>query len=214
MVLSRSIWTLVCSVILIAGFVLIGSSTPAVAADHLEAPLVRGDGRTDINDVYIFHPGDPQVVERTVISMTVNPNAGVTSPTVFSENAIYDLLIDQNGDAIEDLIFRTTFFSPANGGRQELAVQLIRPGESAELLASGQTETVIRGIRNTRIFAGLRDDPFVFDNNGFNAGAVFCFGQETGENFFAGFNLSTIVIEVPTTVLGSDAIGFWGVTRA
>src|SRR3990172_2677565 len=29
---------------------------PAGAADHLDAPFVKTDGRIDINDVYVFHP--------------------------------------------------------------------------------------------------------------------------------------------------------------
>ena len=27
---------------------------PSLASDHLDAPLVKKDGRTDINDVYVF----------------------------------------------------------------------------------------------------------------------------------------------------------------
>ncbi len=190
---------------------------PAWAADHLEAPLVRLDGRTDINDVFIFHPGDPQDLSRIVLGMTVNPAAGIMSPTRFNENAIYDLLIDQTGDAFEDLIFRVVFASPVSGGEQQLNVNLIQSDGSTELLAAGSTETVIQGGRDSLVFAGVRDDPFFFDNDRFNAGATFCFETPpggVGDNFFLGLNVSTIVIEVPTSVLGSGQIGFWGVTRA
>ena len=48
----------------------------AGGADHLDAPLVQADGRTDINDVFAFSNGS-----NTVLVMTVNPLAGVLSPT-------------------------------------------------------------------------------------------------------------------------------------
>lgn len=200
--------------ILTVGLPLSLGATPVWAADHLEAPFIRQDGRTDINDVFIFHPGDPQDIRRTVIAMTVNPAAGMVSPTRFSENAAYDLLIDQDGDAVEDLIFRTTFFTPTFGADQQLVVQMIVPDQSAEVLARGATERALRGNRNIRVFAGTRDDPFYFDFDGFNNGADFCFGEGSRENFFVGMNISAIVIELPTSLLGSQQIGFWGVTRA
>ncbi len=207
--LQALIWSLI-----LMGLILTGSNIPAWAADHLEAPMVSEDGRTDINDVYIFHPGDPQNLRRTVIAITVNPAAGMSSPTRFSENAVYDLLVDQDGDAVEDLIFRTTFFSSDDDSGQDLVVQMIEPGVSAEILAQGKTETLLGGKRTSRVFAGLRDDPFFFDLNGFNAGAEFCFGNGTGNGFFEGLNVSAIVIEVPNFLLGSGQIGLWGVTRA
>ena len=50
------------------------SISPSQAADHLEAPLVQADGRTDINDLYAFQsPEDPS---KTVLVMTVNPGFG------------------------------------------------------------------------------------------------------------------------------------------
>lgn len=205
------------TVLLIGVILWIFQSFPAQAADHLEAPFVRQDGRTDINDVYIFHPGNPQNLDRTVMAMTVNPAAGAMSPTRFSENALYDFLIDQNGDAIEDQIFRVVFGSSSSGGDQALNVILIQPNGSTELLASGSTETIIQGNRNSLVFAGVRDDPFFFDFDRFNAGASFCFDPPpggVGDDFFLGLNVSAIVIEVPTTLLGSSQIGFWGVTRA
>ncbi len=203
--------------LLIMGILLIIQASPVQAADHLEAPFVRLDGRTDINDVYVFHPGNPQNLNRIVLALTVNPDAGVTSPDRFSENAIYDLLIDQNGDAIEDLIFRTVFASPDSGGDQEFNLFLIQSDGSSELLAAGPTDVIVQGGQDSLVFAGLRDDPFFFDEQRFAAGATFCFDPPpngVGDNFFFGFNVSTVVIEVPTSLLGSGQVGIWGVTRA
>ena len=45
------------------------ATIPAFSADHLDAPAVKKDGRTDINDIYVFHPGSTpatQNLSRTV----------------------------------------------------------------------------------------------------------------------------------------------------
>lgn len=64
--------------ILIAALALIvGSSALRVgAADHLDAPTVRADGRIDINDLYVFQG---QNSSHTVLAMTVSPAAGITT---------------------------------------------------------------------------------------------------------------------------------------
>ena len=79
------------------------------AADHLDAPTVRRDGRIDINDIYVFHPGgspvDPQAAQnlsRTVLIMTVNPAAGLLSDTSFRPDALYEFVLDATGDARAD----------------------------------------------------------------------------------------------------------------
>jgi hypothetical protein len=62
------------------------------------------------------------------------------------------------------------------------------------------------------LFAGLRDDPFFFDLNAFKAGLAF---RNPGNNFFAGLNVSAIVVEVPASdflASGSTGAGVWGVT--
>ncbi len=188
----------------------LGLGVPVWAADHLEAPFTRLNPQFDINDVYIFHPGDPQDLSRTVVAMTVNPAAGVMSPAVFSDGIVYDLLIDQNGDAQEDLILRSVFSDPM--AAQQGTLLLVQNG-TIETLASGPINTNIDGENTVRFFAGLTDDPFVFDSDGFNAGLAFCSGTQ-GTNFFAGLNTLTIAIEVPSSLLGSGQIGVWGVTRA
>src|SRR5213083_169343 len=86
------------------------SGAAAYAADHRDAPGVLDDGRTDINDVYIFQsPVNPQ---NTVLIMTVNPLAGVLSPTTFHPKADYVLKVDTDGDAVEDLSLLARFSKP------------------------------------------------------------------------------------------------------
>jgi len=56
--------------------------------------------------------------------------------------------------------------------------------------------------------AGVFDDPFFFDLTGFLA-LNFC---SPGTNFFAGLNISAIVLEVPSSLFGSHTIGVWART--
>ena len=93
----------------------------AQGADHLDAPLVTAEGRTDINDVYAWSPTSTGT---TVLIMTVNPDAGVLSPTTFHPKAKYRFLIDNNGDASADMTLEV------NGVRKQ----------------TGSTKTLIFGI--------------------------------------------------------------------
>ena len=54
------------------------------------------DGRTDINDVYVFNGARP---DRAALAMTVNPVAGDASPTTFRPGAKYLFHVDNDGDA-------------------------------------------------------------------------------------------------------------------
>lgn len=181
------------------------AAIPALSADHLDAPTTKKDGRTDINDVYVFHPGSPQNLSRTVLAMTVNPAAGVISGTTFRPNARYEFLIDTNGNARPDITVRTQFTAP-DDGEQKYTVRWIK-GDDSKIIATGETEEV-ESEDGVKTFAGNRDDPFFFDLNAFNAGAAF---TNPGSDFFLGLNTSALVIEVPTNWIGSS-VGVWGRT--
>ena len=115
----------------ISGSVLIGAVLVVVglaanstgAADHLDAPFVQTDGRIDINDVFVFHPGAPQDHSRTVLVMTVDPLAGVLSPTTFHPEALYELKIDTDGDARADVSYRIEF--DGSGPAQDVTLRCV-----------------------------------------------------------------------------------------
>lgn len=186
------------------------ATLPALSADHLDAPAVKKDGRIDINDVYVFHPGSPQDLAKTVLAMTVNPAAGVISGTTFRPDAKYEFLIDNDGDAKADATVRMQF-SDVDGGQQDYRVHVIR-GNDGNVKIRGRTNQVVSEDGVTA-FAGLRDDPFFFDLasfNGLGTGDAFC--QAGDSDFFLGLNTSAIVVELPTSVLGSGPVGVWGRT--
>jgi hypothetical protein len=182
----------------------------APAADHLDAPVLRsaGQGGRDINDLYAFQsPGNPA---NTVLVLTVNPFAGMVnpfgtvSPRTFDPAVEYQFRIDNNGDAVADVTYTTTF-TPAVAGIQTLATT--RNGIAA---ATGSTAMSLPVSGGGMIQAGLFEDPFFFDLVGFNNGFNF-----TGDDTFALADVSAIVLEVPSAELRDGAntnIGIWART--
>ena len=186
---------------------------PAGAADHLDAPGLTppgGDTRLDITDVYAFRsPSNPS---NTVLVMGVNPLAGVLNNGTFHPGASYEIKIDSDGDAKEDLTFKVTFSSPDGSLAQSLTLRQLPARRGGSLLASGQTGQNISIPGGGGIRAGVFDDPFFFDLLAFLGanGRTFCDGGEN--DFFLGLNISAIVLEVPSSWLGSSNVGVWART--
>jgi hypothetical protein len=188
------------------------------AADHLDAPLVRTDGRLDITDIYAFQHG-----ANTVFIMNVNPLAGVlgTSATSFRPNTLYEFRIDNTGDFVEDVVFRLQFSDLRSDGSQNVILRMAtgkqaRNGAGGNTIAQGRTGSTIPIDGGGSLFTGLRDDPFFFDLAAFTKfqhdgnPADFC---SPGVDFFKGANVTSIAFEVPTSpLLGSSApiIYPWG----
>lgn len=171
------------------------------AADHLDAPLLMGNGDSDINDIYAFQsPSNP---DNTVLIMTVNPFAGVLSGETFDENVSYDFSIDNDGDAIADVTYSTSFGAPS-GSTQSLTT--LRNGSA---YASGNTGMNLSTSGGGTLVAGVYDDPFFFDLAGFQNSLAF-----TGVDAFAGANVSAIVLELPSTELNgaTSNVGIWATT--
>ena len=205
---------------LVAVAVLLVGAAPQFsgAADHLDAPGLTspgGDGRLDINDVYAFKDGGD-----TVLIMTVNPLAGVASPTDFHPDASYEFNIDTDGDAKKDLTYKVDFGIP--NATQPVRLRCVPAsacaGPGGAVLATGQTESTIPVEGGGSLFVGLFDDPFFFDLLAFLGTYAFCTapdgsGVDTGDDFFAGFNVSAIVLKVPSSTFPTNDIGVWGTTK-
>jgi len=185
-------------------------AAPTRAADHLDAPGLTppgGDTRLDITDVYAFQsPANPA---NTVLVMGVNPLAGVLNDGTFHPAASYEFKVDSDGDAKEDRTFKLTFSAPDESLHQHLTLrQLPASGMGGSVLAQGQTGDSLSLPGGGQITAGVFDDPFFFDLAGFLA-VDFC---NPGTNFFAGLNISAIVLEVPSSWLGGSNVGVWART--
>src|SRR5579859_4701228 len=186
-------------------------------ADHLDAPGLKSpnmDARIDITDIYAFQkPGDPH---KSILIMNVNPLAPTLADS-FEHEAIYELKVDTNGDAVAEIAFRIRF-SSFEHGRQTATVRRATghmaagPGDAGETIIENAPCSFGKEAHITRngaykFFAGLRSDPFFFDLMAFLAGFAF---HNPGTDFFIDKNVFGIVLEAPNQALGSNPhIGVW-----
>lgn len=209
----RKLATIAALVLVVLAMMVGAASVQIRAADHLDAPLVKTDGRIDITDVYAFR--SPTTLADTVLIVNVNPLAGILSPTTFHPGASYNIKIDTDGDAVEDMTYKISFSPPDSSGNQTVTLRCVPAstcgGSNGSKLASGSTGTNIPVEGGGTLRAGLFDDPFFFDLNAFKHGLAFCPGGK-GTDFFLGFNVTSIVLEVPSSKLGTN-IGVWATTE-
>lgn len=217
-------------VVMAAAALFVGSNALRVgAADHLDAPTVKTDGRIDINDVYVFEGRNPA---KTALVMTVNPAAGLLSPTTFRKDARYEFRIDNDGDTVEDITLRVRFGRVRANGTQSITI-LRADGADAtkpwggKVIGEGRTGSDVWLMGGGRAWAGLADDPFFFDLARFQTfkatllgggglgdlgGLVDCDRTDPEPtNFFKGLNGSALVIQLPDRRLGGT-INVWGET--
>jgi hypothetical protein len=69
---------------------------------HFDSPTGGEDPRLNLCDLFVFAGSD----ETTVLVMTVNPDAGLSSPTELRDEWLDEFKIDTDGDAREDVSFR------------------------------------------------------------------------------------------------------------
>lgn len=184
-------------------------------SDHLDAPGMKSprmDARLDITDIFAFQQPDDR--DRSVFVLNVNPLAPTLGDS-FAPAALYELLIDTDGDARADIAYRVAF-SPVTGGTQRATVRRATgtrarsSGEAGDLLfadawVSLGEEAHVAAAGDYRFFAGLRSDPFFFDLDGLHNDFVF-----TGHDTFVDKNVSSIVLELPNAALGEGArVGYW-----
>jgi len=181
-------------------------------ADHLDAPGLMppgGDPSIDITDVYAFQkPGD---ASKSIIIMNVNP---LTLSAYFNPDAIYEIRVDNNGDAQADVSFRITFSSPASAqtatvrraeGPQARGRELVGDVIFADAPVSFGAVGDVHTADSYKFFVGKRSDPFFFDLLGFLNNLNF-----TGADFFVDRNVFGMALEVPNTALGpTPDIGVW-----
>jgi hypothetical protein len=83
------------------------------AANHREAPITAFDHKADITDVYAFRSYGPQTTEpRVTLILSVDPLLDpANGPTwfPFDPDILYEIKIDNNQDAREDITFQFRF---------------------------------------------------------------------------------------------------------
>jgi hypothetical protein len=90
-------------------------------------------------------------------------------------------------------------------------------GADGELIASGHTWRVVEAASGVKVFAGLAPDLFAGDATAlgefrtafFEKGMFHPQAFQNRKNFFAGRNVSAIVLEVPTSLVGKGLVHGW-----
>jgi Domain of unknown function (DUF4331) len=185
-----------------------------------DASFPHGDARLDLTDLYAFPK--PGSIGKSILIMNVHPSSSIKPPQPtcldpFAADALYELKIDTDGDAVADIAYRVRF-SPFTGGAQTATLRRVEGAQAAGTGDGGQTivehapVSLDRDARITeagdhRFFAGWRSDPFFFDP----VGALNNF-QFSGHDFFTNKDVCSIVLEVPNSALGRKAVGIWART--
>ena len=191
---------------------------------HFDTPTAREDPRINVCDFYLFE-GAPGA---TVMAMTVNPDAGLSAPDSFREEGLYAFRFDLDGDAREELTLKLRFgtveHSAQNEHRHVQSFEVRRSvgalatqGLDGDIIASGRTGETIDAAAGVRVFAGLAPDLFAgdgvalarfrtaaFQDNRFDPEAFL-----NRKNLFERRNVSAIVLEVPTPMIGKGRVRSW-----
>ena len=180
----------------------------------------HGDARLDFTDLYAFpKPGD---AGKSILIMNVHPSASVNPPgptTVepFAPDALYELKIDTDNDAVANTAYRVRF-SASEGGTLTATLRRVEGAQAAGTDDGGQAiverapvstgrEARVTEAGDCRFFAGWRSDPFFFDTRGALNNLQF-----TGDDFFAGKDVCSIALEVPNSAVGREKVGLWART--
>ncbi|MCD2259854.1 DUF4331 family protein [Psychroserpens luteolus] len=207
------------SKILIGAAVLTIAGFFTIAADHIDAPAVIG-GTSDIADVYAFQG---QNTNNIVLAATVQ---GMLSPAStagasFDENVLLEFNVDNDGDAVEDLVIQAIprdgkmyFFGPIAPSQSGLNSTILADTairNEVDITAYGGS-AVVEANNGMTFFAGPRDDPFFFDFAQYSeiiAGNATSFNSP-GSDSFEGTNVLAVVVELPKSMLGSgDSVNVW-----
>jgi hypothetical protein len=187
---------------------------------HFDSAADRVDGRINACDLYAF----PAAPGSTALIVTVNPDAGRSSPTTFRPDALHEFVVANNGGTSEDIAFSVSFTEPDETGQQQVQVRrasgpAASRGTAGTLLGEGRTGTVFSldldgdGLA----WAGLAADPF--NGDGIALGEflqALSQGRYTPEvftvpsNTFAGRDVTAIALQLPDAVLGGLRVALWG----
>jgi hypothetical protein len=160
----------------------------------------------------------------------------------FDHNLLYQFKIDNNGDAKEDKVIQVSFTGEGADQKVEVRGPMTPPVQGAmENQIADATPVVTGALGSTlgdaggiQVFAGPRDDPFFLDLEAFfcilpdrrpvegdfakpcalepNGQAPFYF-RNPGVDYLDGFNVNSIVIELPSSMLENGTpgrLGIWG----
>jgi hypothetical protein len=205
--------------------------TTTRASSHREAPLISSDPLADNTDLYAFvSPRNPDRV--TFIANFIPFEAPYGGPNFFKfdDNVLYEIMIDNNADAIEDVTFQfrfktqvhnpntflyntgpiTALDSGAFNVRQTYSVTRVtgprRTGAAQVLATDVPTPPVNVGLRSTPNYAGLAAAAVrQLPNN------TQVFAGQRDDPFFVDLNVFDLLAVPPADVDNSDSLAGFNV---
>ena len=177
------------------------------AADHAEAPVAAADPAADLADLYAWHTDAGSLVTAITFGGLTAPG----EPASYDADVLYGIHIDRDADQVADTDIWARF-GQDDQGNWGLQVSNL-PGTGAPV--TGAVEQVI-AVPGGSIYAGLRDDPFFFDLQGFNDTATTgVLSFDAGRDSLAGTNVTALVFEMDlaSAVADSGNIQIWATTH-
>ena len=189
---------------------------------HFDTDQAKNDPRLNCCDVYLFQ-GRPG---HTVLAMTSNADAGISSPDAFHPEGVYAIRVDTDGDAKEDVVFKLRFGEPRHAtGDEHRHVQSFKviqatgahsAGLDGKVIAEGATGATVEA-NGVRAYAGLAPELWAADALAFFTTLTNLFSEDkydpatfqNRQNLFQNRNVMAIVLEVPNELIGDGKIGVW-----
>ena len=225
----------------LAAVALVGAAGIGVAraSDHQDTALVESSPALDMTDVYAF-PGSSSDRITLVLNSWPFITPAQTSSITFDSNLLYQFKIDNTGDAKEDRVIQVLFKGSGASQTVEVRGPLVPSvvGATGNKVAdvtpivSGPINQVLGSASGVQVFAGSREDPFFIDLEQFfrilpdrkpstgslsqlpsTATASSFRAPTSAVDFVKGFNVLSIIIELPTSQLtqgGNAKLGIWG----
>jgi hypothetical protein len=189
---------------------------------HFDTKLAREDPSLNLCDFYLF--AGPS--GKTVMAMTVNPDVGLSAPDTLHPEGLYAFRFDLNGDAREEVTFKFRFGEPRHGEgsepthiqpftvRKATGNEAVR-GDAGESLVEGETGSVATNS-GVRAYVGIAPELFAA-NAGFGTFMTAFYKDKRydadaflhQQNPFARRNITALVLEVPSELIGKGKINAW-----
>ena len=184
------------------------------AADHLDPPTRTDpvldpvpDVPADIADIFAWHTGNT-----VKVIVTFGGPSSVTQPASFDRNVLYKILISTDAPTdTPEVVIRARFGPGQKPNEWGVRIEGV-PGVNGAIEGPVDTDLVKDGVTAR---AGLFDEPFFFDLQGFReTRALSAIRFVNTRNFFDGNNDTAIVLEIPRDRFANATtpLGFWTVT--
>jgi Domain of unknown function (DUF4331) len=204
---------------------------PGGASSHREAPLISGDPQADGTDVYAFmSPDAPDTV--TLIASWIpfeNPPGGPNFYR-FGDNVLYEIKIDNNGDAVEDISYQFRFTTQVSNPNTFLYnTGPITRGVDDPNRNFSQTYTLTR-VEGTRTVFTAGPMITMYDNVGFastpdyggrgsgiysfqqgDGGSGLVFAGQTDDAFFLDLRVFDLLYGANLSETGTDSLAGFNV---